>query len=206
MKYHSNLIEKAVDSFSSLPGIGRKSGLRLALFLLSKDKEWVTKFSESFTQLKNDLKECKVCHNYSDQAICNICEDTLRSEETICVVESVRDLMAIEETGQYKGKFHVLGGLISPIDGVGPEDLHLYDLYDRIKTSNVKEVILAISPNIEGETTMYYISKKLRDINLEITTISRGISFGGELEYADELTLGRSIVSRVPYHQYSASI
>ncbi|HQW11330.1 MAG TPA: recombination mediator RecR [Saprospiraceae bacterium] len=203
MKFSSQLIEQAVESFNSLPGIGRKSALRLALHLLNKDPQWVQKFSDSFVNLRNKLKECSVCHNLGDQEICAICQDPKRDRNVICIVESIRDLIAIEETGLFHGKFHVLGGLISPIDGIGPDDLHLDDLPNRIQEAQVKEVIMAISPNIEGETTMYYISRKLGELDIKITTIARGISFGGDLEYADEITLGRSIVSRVPYHQYT---
>jgi len=203
MKFSSQLIEQAVESFNSLPGIGRKSALRLALHLLNKDPQWVQKFSDSFVNLRNKLKECSMCHNLGDQEICAICQDPKRDRNVICIVESIRDLIAIEETGLFHGKFHVLGGLISPIDGIGPDDLHLDDLPNRIQEAQVKEVIMAISPNIEGETTMYYISRKLGELDIKITTIARGISFGGDLEYADEITLGRSIVSRVPYHQYT---
>lgn len=203
MKFSSQLIEQAVESFNSLPGIGRKSALRLALHLLNKDPQWVQKFSDSFVNLRNKLKECSVCHNLGDQEICAICQDPKRDRNVICIVESIRDLIAIEETGLFHGKFHVLGGLISPIDGIGPDDLHADDLPNRIQEAQVKEVIMAISPNIEGETTMYYISRKLGELDIKITTIARGISFGGDLEYADEITLGRSIVSRVPYHQYT---
>lgn len=203
MKFSSQLIEQAVESFNSLPGIGRKSALRLALHLLNKDPQWVQIFSDSFVNLRNKLKECTVCHNLGDQEICAICQDPKRDSNVICIVESIRDLIAIEETGLFHGKFHVLGGLISPIDGIGPDDLHLEDLPNRIQEVQVKEVIMAISPNIEGETTMYYISRKLGELDIKITTIARGISFGGDLEYADEITLGRSIVSRVPYHQYT---
>jgi len=203
MKFSSQLIEKSVESFNALPGIGKKTALRLTLFLLNKDPHWVQKFSNSFIELRNNLLECKICHNLGDQEICAICEDSRRDAAVICIVESIRDLMAIEETGLYHGQYHILGGLISPIDGIGPDDLHIDDLENRINLQQAKEIILAISPNIEGETTMYFISKKLKDYDLNITTIARGISFGGDLEYADEVTLGRSIVSRVPYLKYA---
>ncbi|MBK8749587.1 MAG: recombination protein RecR [Saprospiraceae bacterium] len=202
MKYSSQLIEKAVDSFSSLPGIGRKTALRLALHLLNKDEQWVEGFSNSFVKLKRDLKECNECHNLGDEATCSICSDKRRNSEVLCIVESIRDLMAIEETGHFHGLFHVLGGLISPIDGIGPDHLNIEDIVMRVEKNGIKEIVLAISPNIEGETTMFYISKKLKQLPVKISTISRGISFGGELEYADEVTLGRSIISRVPYFQY----
>jgi len=202
MKYSSQLIEKAVESFSSLPGIGKKTALRLALHLLNKDAQWVQGFSDSFVKLKNELKECESCHNLGDELICSICADGRRNTDVLCVVESIRDLMAIDETGHFHGLFHVLGGLISPIDGIGPDQLNIEDLIARVEKHNIKEIVLAISPNIEGETTMFYISKKLKNLQVKISTISRGISFGGELEYADEVTLGRSIISRVPYYQY----
>jgi recombination protein RecR len=203
MKFSSQLIEKSVESFNSLPGIGRKTALRLTLHLINKDPDWVRKFSDAFVKLRDGLRECSVCHNLGDEEVCAICSNAKRDEGTICVVESIRDLMAIEETNLYNGKYHVLGGLISPIDGIGPDDLNLDDLYERITKQSTCEIIMAISPNIEGETTMYYISKKMQDLDVKITTIARGISFGGDLEYADEVTLGRSIVSRVPYQQYS---
>lgn len=205
MKYSSQLIEKAVESFSSLPGIGKKTALRLALHLLNKDATWVQSFSDSFVRLRLELKECDECHNLGDETICSICADKRRNTEVLCIVESIRDLMAIEETGHFHGRYHVLGGLISPIDGIGPEQLHIDDLIGRVEKLDVKEIVMAISPNIEGETTMFYISKKLKHLPVKISTISRGISFGGELEYADEVTLGRSILSRVPYYQYDAA-
>lgn len=204
MKYSSQLIEKAVESFSALPGIGKKTALRLALHLLNKDAQWVQGFSDSFVRLKNELKECESCHNLGDEPICSICADSRRNTDVLCIVESIRDLMAIDETGHYHGLFHVLGGLISPIDGIGPDQLNIEDLVNRVEKLEIKEIVLAISPNIEGETTMFYISKKLKHLPVKISTISRGISFGGELEYADEVTLGRSIISRVPYYQYDA--
>ncbi|MCO6460349.1 MAG: recombination protein RecR [Saprospiraceae bacterium] len=204
MKYSSQLIEKAVESFSSLPGIGKKSALRLALYLLNKDPEWVRSFSDSFVRLRNELKECEECHNLGDDTECSVCKDKHRNQDIICVVESIRDLMAIEETRHFNGLYHVIGGLISPIDGIGPDQLNIDDLADRIQKRNIKEVVMAISPNIEGETTMFYLSKKLKSLNVKISTIARGISFGGELEYADEITLGRSILSRIPYMLYDA--
>lgn len=203
MKFSSQLIERSVESFNSLPGIGKKTALRLTLFLLNKDPQWVQKFADSFVDLRNELLECKICHNLGDQEVCAICADSRRDASLICIVESIRDLMAIEETGLYHGHYHILGGLISPIDGIGPDDLNLDDLEQRILTQQANEIIMAISPNIEGETTMYFISKKLKDAGVKITTIARGISFGGDLEYADEVTLGRSIVSRVPYLKYA---
>ncbi len=204
MKYSSQLIEKAVESFSSLPGIGKKTALRLTLHLLNKEASWVESFADSFVQLRNELKECSECHNLSDDTICSVCLDKRRNSEILCIVESIRDLMAIEETGHFNGHYHVFGGLISPIDGIGPEHLNLDDLEQRIGKRGIKEIVLAISPNIEGETTMFYISRKLKHLSIKISTIARGISFGGELEYADEITLGRSIISRIPYLQFDS--
>lgn len=201
MKYSSQLIEKAVESFSSLPGIGKKTALRLALHLLNKDPDWVQSFSDSFTRLRNELKECAECHNLGDDEICAICADKRRDNGLLCIVETIRDLMAIEETGHFQGVYHVVGGLISPIDGIGPDQLHIDDLARRIEEKGIREIVLAISPNIEGETTMFYIAKRLQHLPVRISTISRGISFGGELEYADEVTLGRSIMARIPYMQ-----
>jgi len=205
MKYSSQLIGKAVESFSSLPGIGKKTALRLSLHLLSKDAMWVQAFSESFIKLRNDLKECDECHNLGDEVLCSICTDKRRDNGILCIVETIRDLMAIEETGHFQGFYHVVGGLISPIDGIGPDQLNIEDIEQRIINKNIREVVMAISPNIEGETTMFYIAKRLQHLPIRISTISRGISFGGEFEYADEVTLGRSIMARIPYMQFEPS-
>jgi recombination protein RecR len=205
MKYSSQLIEKAVESFSSLPGIGKKTALRLYSSSF-KQRGFLGRIicCIRFVQLRNELKECSECHNLSDDTICSVCLDKRRNSEILCIVESIRDLMAIEETGHFNGHYHVLGGLISPIDGIGPEHLNLDDLVQRIGKRGIREIVLAISPNIEGETTMFYISRKLKHLPIKISTIARGISFGGELEYADEITLGRSIISRIPYLQFDS--
>jgi recombination protein RecR len=203
MNFSSKLIEEAVNAFSSLPGIGKKSALRLVLHLMEQEQEYTDSFTEALKNMRKHLKDCKVCHNLSDEDICNICNDPRRDEQTICVVENIRDIMAIEDTGQYRGRYHVLGGVINPIDGVGPGDLNINTLLRRINEKDVKEVIMAISPTIEGDTTIFYLSKQLKETHAKISTIARGVSFGGELEYADELTLGRSIVARVPYRNAS---
>ena len=201
MNFPSKVLEKAVESISSLPGIGRKTALRLALHLIYDDTGKAEKLAEACLAVKNDIKFCKKCHTISDNDTCGICSSPSRVSESICVVESIRDLLAIEETGQFSGKYHVLGGLISPIDGRGPGDLNLETLIERVKNENVDELIMAISPTIEGDTTIYYISKLLKDTPIKMSTIARGVAFGGDLEYADEYTLGKSIHARIPYSQ-----
>jgi recombination protein RecR len=163
--------------------------------------ETVDQFGDAIVKMRREIKSCKVCHNLSDEELCNICRDQRRDQQVICVVESIRDVMAIEDTGQYRGMYHVLGGVISPLEGIGPGELTIDSLEQRLATGETREVVMAISPTIEGETTIFYISKRLKDLDLKISTIARGVSFGGELEYADELTLGRSIVARVPYQR-----
>ena len=199
MNFTSKLIQEAVEAFSSLPGIGKKSALRLVLHLMNQPKEITQEFSEAITRMRENIKTCSTCYNISDDEVCAICSDTRRDRSVICVVENIRDVMAVEETGQFRGMYHVLGGVISPIEGIGPADLNISSLVDRVQKENTREVIMAISPTIEGDTTIFYISKKLRELNVQVSTIARGVSFGGELEYADEITLGRSIVARVPY-------
>lgn len=199
MKYSSKILEKAVEAFSSLPGIGKKNALRMALYLATKDESVTDQFAEAVQHLGSRLKQCKSCYNYSDEEICNICRDPSRKKNVICVVENARDVMAIEDTQQYSGIYHVLEGVISPIDGIGPEDIRMEELIERVKQQEVDEVIMAISSTIEGETTTYYLSKKLAPLDVNISVIARGVSFGGDLEYADELTLGRSIAARQPY-------
>lgn len=199
MNFSSKLLEDAVAEFAKLPGVGQKTALRLVLHLLNKEKEEVDRFSKSLLRLRNEIKHCNVCHNISDQQVCELCSSAKRDKEVICVVEDTRDVMAIENTGQYFGVYHVLGGLISPMDGVGPSDLFIDSLVQRVATAPVKEIILALSATMEGDTTLFYLYKRLKDFQIPITTIARGIAFGGELEYADEITLGRSIVTRVPY-------
>ncbi len=199
MTFSSRLIEKAVEAFASLPGIGRKTAFRLVLHLLKQDKTVTLQFTDALVRMREGIRECRICHNLADEEVCQLCADNRRDRSLVCVVESVRDLMAIEETSQYHGLYHVLGGIISPIEGVGPGDLQIESLLLRVREQEVKEIIMAISPTIEGETTIYYLSKKLQPLGVQVSAIARGVSFGGDLEYADELTLGRSIVARVPY-------
>lgn len=200
MNFSSKYIEEAVQAFSSLPGIGKKTALRLVLHFVSQEKDMTSNFADALTQMRNNIKECQICYNISDTTVCSICANPARDRKVVCVVESIRDVMAIESTGQYKGLYHVLGGVISPIEGIGPADLQINSLIERINTKGVEELIMAISPTIEGDTTIFYISKLLNEHKVKVSTLARGISFGGELEYADELTLGRSIVARTPYH------
>jgi recombination protein RecR len=199
MNFSSKLLENAVNEFSSLPGIGQKTALRLVLHLLNQPQSEVEKFSNSLLILKKDIRYCVECHNISDQEICEICSSVKRDKSLICVVEDTRDVMAIENTGQYQGGYHVMGGLISPMDGIGPSDLNIASLVKRVHQDGIKEVILALSATMEGDTTIFYLYKKLKDAGISISTIARGIAFGGELEYVDEITLGRSIATRVPY-------
>lgn len=198
-RFPSRLLENAVNEFSKLPGIGRKTALRLVLHLLKQDRTEVDLFGNTIMQLRNEIKHCKVCHNISDTDICNICSLPDRSSEIICVVENIRDVMAIESTHQFSGLYHVLGGIISPMDGIGPADLEIYSLVERVKKGEIIEVILALSTTMEGDTTNFYIYKKLKDYTIKISTLARGVSIGDELEYADELTLGRSIRNRLDY-------
>lgn len=196
MEIPSRLLQEAVDQFASLPGIGRKTALRLALHLLRREKEEVNAFSNSFSRLRNEIQYCQKCNNISDHQICHICANTKRNPALICVVEDIRDIMAIENTGQYNGLYHVLGGIISPMDGIGPNELHIDSLINRIPEDDVKEVILALSATMEGDTTNFYLYRKLAQFNVDVTTIAKGVSIGNELEYTDEITLGRSIVNR----------
>ena len=200
-QFPSLLLDRAVGEFAKLPGIGRKTALRLALHLLKQSTEDVEAFADALTTMKHDVKYCSVCHNISDTDICPICSDHRRDSSQICVVENIRDVMAIENTMQYHGLYHVLGGIISPLDGVGPSDIEIASLVERVAAGGVSEVILALSPTLEGDTTNFFISKKLRQYHVNITVIARGISVGNELEYADEVTLGRSILKRTPYEQ-----
>jgi recombination protein RecR len=199
MKFSSKLIEEAVDVFSQLPSIGKKSALRLVLHMVNRDKVFTKEFTSALQNLRENIRECKHCYNLSDEDVCNICKDPHRIKNVLCVVESIRDVMAIEGTGQFSGKYHVLGGVISPLEGVGPDQLTVDELVMRVKNEEIEELIMAISPTIDGETTIYYLSKKIEETGVKISTIARGISFGGELEYADGLTLGKSISSRLPY-------
>lgn len=196
----SKLLDKAVDQFASLPGVGRKTALKFVLHLLKKNANEVTAFIESIGELKKNIRECQQCHNISDGDICEICGDPKRDGSTICVVENIKDILSIEATSQYHGLYHVLGGIISPMDGIGPADLHINTLLTRLENGNVREIIFALSATIEGDTTGYYIFKKLKNKeSLTISTIAKGISIGNDLEYTDELTLGRSIVNRVRF-------
>lgn len=198
---YSQLLQRAIDAFASLPGVGHKSAMRLALSLLKQEKSFTYRISDALRDLVDGIQYCEKCHNISDESICSICSDETRDSHTLCVVESVRDVMAIERTGQYQGLFHVLGGVISPMDGVGPQDLFLHDLPTRIQEEGIKEVILALSTTMEGETTNFYIYRLLKDIEVQITTIAQGIAIGDELEYADDLTLGRSILQRIDFQE-----
>jgi len=200
MNYPSQLIEEAVNELSKFPGIGKKSAVRMVLYLLKQQEHEVTKLGESIIKLRNKIRYCKRCGNVSDNDLCNICNSPKRNQQLICVVEDLRDVMAIENTNQYNGTYHVLGGLISPVNGIGPDTLNIDSLISRIKTEETKEIIMAISATMEGDTTVFYLSKKLKDMDIKISSISRGIAIGGELEYADEITLGRSIALRVPYN------
>lgn len=202
MNIPSKLIESAVNEFARLPGIGKKTALRLVLYLLKKKPEEVEQFSETISRMRNEIKFCQRCHNVSDHDLCNICESHRRDDQVICVVENIRDLMAIESTNSFQGTYHVLGGVISPMDGIGPEDLEIASLEERVREFQVKELIMAMSPTMEGDTTIFYLTKMFKDKPVQITAISRGISFGGELEYTDELTLARSIHNRLPFDKY----
>ncbi|MGB4776691.1 MAG: recombination mediator RecR [Daejeonella sp.] len=199
MNFSSKLLETAVNEFSKLPGIGQKTALRLVLHLLNQPEADVERFNQSLAQLKKEIRFCAVCRNISDQPVCEICSAIKRDKTLVCVVEDTRDVMAIENTNQYNGVYHVLGGLISPMDGIGPSDLNIESLTERLKGGEITEVILALSATMEGDTTIFYLYKKLKDSNVQISTIARGIAFGGELEYVDEVTLGRSIATRIPY-------
>ncbi len=194
--FTSKLLESAVDEFSKLPGIGKKTALRLVLHLLNQEKEDVTQFGETIIKLRNEIKHCKSCNTISDTDVCTICSDKSRDESVICVVENARDVMSIENTHQFNGLYHVLGGIISPMDGIGPNDLKIDSLHKKIEEGTVKELILALSTTMEGDTTNFYLYKKFKSFNLKITTLARGVAIGDELEYADEITLGRSIVNR----------
>ena len=198
-QYPSRLLEKAVGEFSKLPGIGRKTALRLVLHLLRQTEDDVELFANTIGKLKKEIKYCRLCHNISDTDVCPVCADKRRDTSTICVVENVQDVMAVENTQQYQGLYHVLGGIISPMDGVGPGDIEIESLTERVMKGDVKEVILALSSTMEGDTTNFYISRKLATYDVKLTVIARGISVGDELEYTDEVTLGRSILNRVPF-------
>ena len=200
-EFPSKLLESAVNEFASLPGIGRKTAFRLVMNLLRRNAEDVTRFGESIIRLRSEIHYCKICNNISDTEICNICNDEKREKTVLCVVESIQDVMAIENTRQFKGLYHVLGGIISPIDGIGPTDLKIDDLEEKVKAGGVKEIIFALSTTMEGDTTNYYLYKRLNKYNISLTTLARGVAVGDELEYTDEITLGRAINNRNPYQQ-----
>lgn len=198
-QYTSRLLEKAVNEFAKLPGIGRKTALRMVLHLLRQKSDEVNVFADSIKTLKDEIFHCKTCHNISDQEICSICSNPSRDKTTICVVENIRDVMAIEGTQQFNGLYHVLGGIISPMDGIGPSDLTMDSLVSRIRSEQIKEIILALSATMEGDTTNLFIYRKLVDYKVEISNLARGMAIGDELEYTDEITLGRSILHRTPF-------
>ena len=201
MIFPSKLIEEAVNEVSKLPGIGKKTALRLVLHLLKEENTATLKLSEALTNARQNIIYCKTCHNVSDTEICGICASHRREPSQVCIVEDIRDVIAIENTNQFYGVYHVLGGIISPMERVGPTDLKIDSLISRVASGQVKELIFALSPTMEGDTTAFYITKKIRDFDVKITTIARGIPLGGELEYADEITLGRSIVTRTTYEE-----
>ena len=205
MIFSSTLLENAVNEFARLPGIGKKTALRLVLHLIKQDAAEVTQFSDIISRMRSEIKFCARCHNISDKELCNICTNPMRKQDMLCVVENIRDVIAIESTQQFNGIYHVLGGIISPLDGIGPEQLMIDALLQRVKKDQVEEIIFALSPNIQGDTTIYYISRKLKSFPVKITTIARGIAFGGELEYADEMTLAKSISNRIPVENYIVS-
>lgn len=205
MQFSSQLLENAVNEFAKLPGIGKKTALRLVLHLLKQEENNVQQFSEVIARMRSEIKFCQRCYNVADGDICSICANSMRKQEVICVVENIRDVIAIESTQQYNGNYHVLGGIISPLDGIGPDQLNIESLINRVQNEKTEEIIFALNPNIQGDTTIYYLQKKLQHLNVRITTIARGIAFGGELEYADEMTLARSLQNRLPVESYVAN-
>jgi recombination protein RecR len=202
MQLPSALLENAVLQFSKLPGIGKKTALRLVLHLMKQDLNEVQFFGETIAKMRRDIRFCQRCFNVSDGNICSICSNSQRNQHMICVVENIRDVIAIESTQQFNGTYHVLDGIISPLDGIGPEQLNIDSLVQRVQQEGIEELVFALSPNIQGDTTIYYIQKKMEHLTCRVTTIARGIAFGGELEYADEMTLARSIANRLPIQQY----
>lgn len=204
MQFSSALLENAVNEFAKLPGIGKKTALRLVLHLLKEKSEDVQHFSDVVSRMRSDIKFCQRCHNVADADICSICANSMRKQDVVCVVENIRDVIALEGTQQFSGTYHVLGGVISPLDGIGPSQLNIDTLVHRVHKEEIGEVIFALSPTIQGDTTIYYIQKKLPS-SVKITTISRGVAFGGELEYADEMTLARSLQNRLPIESYVSS-
>jgi recombination protein RecR len=199
MNFSSKLIEEAVNEFSKLPGVGKRTALRFVLHLMKQNKSEVDQFGNAFIKLRTELRYCEKCHNVSDKVLCEVCANPHRDHSTVCIVEDIRDFMAIENTQQYRGAYHILGGIISPMDGIGPSDLNIESLVQKAAKGEIKEVIMALSTTMEGDTTNFYIYKRLKEFNITVSTIARGISIGDELEYADEVTLGRSIVNRTLY-------
>ncbi|MFC4232998.1 recombination mediator RecR [Parasediminibacterium paludis] len=202
MQLPSTLLENAVAQFAKLPGIGKKTALRLVLHLLKQDVNDVQYFGETIAKMRRDIQFCQRCFNVSDGALCSICSNGARKQHLICVVETIRDVIAIESTQQFNGTYHVLGGIISPLDGIGPDQLNIETLVERVEAEQTEELLFALNPNIQGDTTIYYIQRKIGHLPCKVTTIARGIAFGGELEYADEMTLARSIANRLPIGQY----
>lgn len=205
MIFSSTLLENAVSEFAKLPGIGKKTALRLVLHLIKQEENEVARFSEAIATMRSEIKFCSRCYNISDTVLCNICSSHTRKQEMLCVVENIRDVIAIESTQQFNGVYHVLGGIISPLDGIGPDQLTIEPLVKRVAEESITEIIFALNANIQGDTTIYYISKKLKAVPVKITTIARGIAFGGELEYADEMTLAKSIANRIAVENYIVS-
>ncbi len=205
LNYPSRLLEEAVNEFASLPGIGQKTALRLVLHLIKNDRSKLESFGKALIRLGSDLKFCTVCHNICDRDICGVCSDKRRDQSIICVVESIKDVMIIENTQQFRGVYHVLGGKISPMDGLGPSDLNINTLEERLKNGGINEIILALSATMEGDTTNFYLYRRLNGYNITISTLARGVSIGDELEYTDEVTLGRSLVNRIPFTSSSSS-
>lgn len=199
--FSSKLIENAVNEFSRLPGIGKKTALRLTLHLLKLDPMEVESFGSAFIRMRNEVKHCSSCHNISDQEICSICMDNSRDPDILCVVEDMRDVIAVENTQFFKGRYHILGGVISPMEGIGPKDLNIDSLINKVSSGTIKEIIMALSTTMEGDTTNFYIYRQLKEHGVKVSVIARGVAIGDELEYADEVTLGRSIVNRIPYEQ-----
>ncbi len=199
MDFSSKLLENAVNEMSQLPGIGKRTALRLVLHMLRQPEEQTFQLAEALSKVRAEIKFCKSCHNISDKEICEICDNSSRNNELICVVEDIRDVMAIENTSSFKGLYHVLGGKISPMDGIGPQDLQITSLVEKVKSGQVKELIFAMSPTMEGDTTNFYIFRQIQDYDVKMSTIARGVAAGNELEYTDEVTLGRSIIDRIPF-------
>ncbi len=205
MSFSSKHIEDLINEFAKLPGVGRKTATRYALYILKQSDKETESFASALINMKRELKHCSICHNISDKELCNICANHNRDRTSLCIVEDIRDVMAIESTQQYRGVYHVLGGIISPLDGIGPADLNIESLVKRMEGGEIKEVIMALSTTMEGDTTNFYIYRRLKEFNLIVTTIARGIAIGDELEYADEITLGRSITNRIPYENATST-